>query len=420
MSDYYAVAGVFASVKMVDRPMLSEEMWAPVAEARAKVADLEKKLADLKKKKPAPDDLKAQTDRIGAEIAAIRKATPHYSVPTANGISDSGLRVLPADPKDSQAGTKLDYQTGEAIDLPVFERGDPNKPGEVVKRRFLAAFPASDGAPRRFDRGSGRLDLAEALTHEAAPLVARVMVNRVWRHHFGRGLVETPSEFGSLGDSPTHPELLDDLTARFVAKGWSLKWLHREILLSAAWRQSASAPESERLDPANRFLARSPRRRLDFESWRDAMLCVTGTLDPAAGGVATDLNDQGNRRRTLYGKIHRRELEPMLRLHDFPDPTAHSPKRTETTTPLQLLFTLNGPFLQEQAEALSARLLDTGKTGNGDRVGAAYRWLFQRGPTARERELAELFLGEGGEDRSGALTEYAQALLGSNEFAFLD
>src|SRR5262249_1890619 len=151
-------------------------------------------------------------------------------------------------------------------------------------------------------------------------LAARVMVNRVWQHHFGQGLVRTPSDFGTQGEKPTHPELLDDLAARFVANGWSLKWLHREIVLSAAYRQSSASLERARVkrDPENRWLARMSRRRLEVEAWRDAMLAASGQLAPLVGGAPVDLGAPNNNRRTLYGQVKRRELHDLLRLNDFP------------------------------------------------------------------------------------------------------
>ena len=411
--DYYAIAGVFASVKFSDRPMISDELWAPVAKARAEVAKREAEQAALKKKKPAPEDLKEQLAKLTDQIAAIQKATPHYHVPTANGVEDAALYVKAKD--DGKHGTKLDYVAGQARDLEMHMRGDPNVVGEVVPRRFLSAFPAADGKPRRFAKGSGRLELAEAIVGEGKPLSARVIVNRVWRHHFGHGLVETPSEFGNAGDPPTHPELLDDLATRFVTNGWSLKWLHREILNSAAWQQASLSPESEARDPENRHYARMPRRRLEIEAWRDGILAITGSLDRAIGGESVDLTADTNLRRTLYGKIHRREIDQMLRLHDFPDPAAHSPKRPETTTPLQMLFTLNGPFMQRQAETFAKNLL---AQPSDQRIEFAYSQLFQRQPTDRERQLGAAFLG--GSEELAIWMEYAQALLGSNEFLFVD
>ena len=414
--DYYAIAGVFASVKLADRPILEAELWAPVAKARAEVAKLEAEKKALEKKKPAPEDRDDRLRELQEKIAAIQAATPHYHVPMANGVEEAALFVKAKD--DGKHGTKLEYVDGKSRDLGLHLRGDPNQVGEIVPRGFLSAFPATDGKVRRFSEGSGRRELGEAIVTEGAPLASRVFVNRIWRHHFGRGLVGTPSEFGNAGEEPTHPALLDDLAARFVAEGWSLKWLHREILTSAAWRQSAIHPDSEAKDPENRFFSRLPRRRLEIEAWRDAMLVATGELEATIGGEPVDLASPSNRRRTIYGKIHRRDLDPMLRLHDFPDPTAHSPKRPETTTPLQLLFTLNGPFVTARAEALGTELSEAAKQGR-DPVALAYARLFQRAPTDRDCELAAAFLAAPGEQEA-PWTEYAQALLGSNEFLFLD
>src|SRR5262249_41587499 len=161
----------------------------------------------------------------------------------------------------------------------------------------------------------------------------------------------------SQGARPSQPQLLDDLTARFIAHGWSLKWLHREILLSAAYRQASAHDEhNNAIDPYNRWLWRMNRRRLEIEAWRDAMLAVTGTLSPVRGGPPQELSDLRNHRRTIYGTVKRRELDDLLRLNASPDPMAHSPARVPTTTPLQQLFVLNSPFLQQQAVALVQRL----------------------------------------------------------------
>ncbi|MCB1243761.1 MAG: DUF1553 domain-containing protein [Verrucomicrobiae bacterium] len=417
-ADYYGIAGVFASVKLTERPTLSAELWAPVAKAKEAVGALEKERDALKKKKPVPADLKEQVAALESRMATIKSSTPHYNVPMANAIEDAALYVVSA---GEGKGTKMDYQPGKARDLEIMVRGDPNHTSDLVPRRFLSAFPMPEGSPRRFSTGSGRLDLARALVSEAAPLTARVLVNRVWQHHFGRGIVGTPSEFGALGEKPTHPGLLDDLTQGFIDHGWSIKWLHREILRSATWQQSSQAIESERRDPENHLLARMSRRRLDFESWRDAMLAGTGTLNPQLGGPSMALTDAANQRRSLYGTIHRHEMEPMLRLHDFPDPASHSPARIETTTPLQLLFTLNSPFIQQQSDALVGQIRPAQGTAETARtsITRAYEALFQRPPTEREWQLGSGFL-EGRESQPAVWSEYAQALLGSNELLYLD
>ena len=407
--DYYALAGVFASIRITDRPTMSEELWAPVAKARKAVAAIEARKKASQKKKPK--DLKEQVAKFDAEIKKIQSSTPHYFVPTVNGVQDAALYVVG---KTNTHGTSLDYKMGRARDLAVHKRGDPNLTGETVRRRFLSAFNGSK--PRYFTRGSGRLDLADAILEDAQPLAARVIVNRVWQQHLGRGLVSTPSEFGALGDKPTHPELLDDLTKRFIENGWSTKWLHREILLSATWQQSSLNSRSQEMDPDNTWLARMPRRRLDIESWRDSMLKVTGTLDPALGGKATNLKDARNNRRTLYGGINRRDLDKMLAVHDFPDPTAHAPKRNVTTTPMQQLFTLNSPFMEAQANALAVIMK---QQPENKRIHFAYRRLFQREPTTKELSIGRTYLGDA-DQNPAKWTQYAHALLGSNEFLFVD
>jgi hypothetical protein len=420
-ADYYAIAGVFASVRISDRPTVSEKMWAPVAKARTQVAVLEKEIASLKKKQQdtkLPTDEETEATRrmttLESQIAKIVQATTHYHTPMVNGVSETALFVKPA---DGRHGTNLDYQEGQSRNLPIHKRGNPNATGEIIQRRFLGAFPIKADAPRRFEQGSGRLDLAKAIVEEAAPLSARVIVNRVWQHHFGRGLVATPSELGHSGEPPSHPALINDLTMRFVENGWSLKWLHREILLSATWQQSIQNLVSQETDPNNELLARTNRRRLDAETWRDSVLAVSQQLDLTVGGAPEDLEAPDHSRRTLYGMIHRREPNPFLRTHDFPDPTAHSPSRQQTITPLQQLFSLNSPFIRSQSEALARVLLSTNDTT--EQINLAYQHLFQRPPRASEAELARQFL-DGNEYNLETWTQYAQALLVGNEFLFID
>jgi len=434
-ADYYGIAGVFASVRHAEVPTMSDQFWQPVKKARESVAALEKERDELKKKKPAPADLTNQVAVIEGKIAGLKTNTPHYHMTMATAVEDAALFVIAA---GNNKGTVLDFKPGQARDLELMKRGDPNNTGDLVPRRFLAAFPAKDGQPRRLTTGSGRLELAQAIVQEAAPLTARVIVNRVWKFHFGRGIVDTPSEFGPSGEAPSHPELLDDLTARFIRHGWSLKWLHREILLSAAWQQSslnaevgmrnaesrtprASAiPHSTFRTPhSDELFARMPRRRLDFEAWRDSVLASAGTLDRSFGGTATPLTSDKNLRRTLYGTVNRHELEPMLRIHDFPDPASHSPSRTETATALQMLFSLNSPFLLAQADAFAARLAKEAGSELNARVTRAHAILYQRAPTAKELAMATRFLATRDADPK-AWSEYAQALLASNELVFVD
>ncbi len=405
--DYYALAGVFASVKLSELPTMSDEFWKPVEKARVAVASLEKQIKELAKKKPK--DLKEQTAVMQAKIDAIKTGTPHYNMQMANAVEEAALFVVK---KEKEHGTKLDYKMGMARDLELMKRGNPNDLGESVPRRFLSAFPSKTGLPRKFTSGSGRLELAQAIVEDAAPLSARVIVNRVWKHHFGRGLVDTPSEFGNLGEAPTHPELLDDLAGRFLEHGWSLKWLHREILNSATWQQSSVAAESEKFDPENKLYGRMLRRRLDWEAWRDAILSATGQLDLKMGGPAASISDAKNLRRSLYGASDRQDMDPMLRIHDVPDPGAHNPWRTETITPLQGLFALNSPFMLEQGAILGRWAMNR----SSDEV---YARLFGRQPTPREAAVAKAFVS-GRETDAAMWSQYAQALLAGNEMLFVD
>ncbi|MDB6074296.1 MAG: Planctomycete cytochrome, partial [Verrucomicrobiaceae bacterium] len=408
--DYYALAGVFASVKISERPTMSDELWKPVEKARTEVAALEKKIKELGKAKPK--DLAEQAAATQVKITAIKAATPHYNMPMANAVEDAALFVVNA---EKTHGTKLDYKMGMARDLELQKRGNPNDMGDVVPRRFLSAFPSKTGLPRKFENGSGRLELAQAITEDAAPLTARVIVNRVWKHHFGRGLVDTPSEFGNLGEPPTHPELLDDLAGRLMEHNWSIKWLHREILNSATWQQASVAATSEQSDPEDRLYSRMIRRRLDWESWRDAILSATGRIDLKMGGVAGSISDVKNQRRSLYGASDRQDMDPMLRIHDVPDPGSHNPWRTETITPLQGLFSLNSPFIQQQADAFGRWIQSRGE----HLIEETYARLFQRKPTEREAQVAKLFMS-GREADASAWSQYAQALLAGNEMLFVD
>ena len=418
MQDYYALAGVFASCRITDRPLISEELFTPVRKAREDVAQLEKQISGLKKKKPRPD---AEIAQLTARISKLRDSTPYYDSPMVPAVVEESLFVERRD-TDPQSGTKLVYRPGPK-DLHLFIRGNPNRLGDVIPRRFLQVLSGEN--PQPFRHGSGRLELARAITTDGASLAARVIVNRIWLAHFGRGLVTTPSNFGQSGERPSHAELLDDLAARFVADGWSLKQLHREMVLSAAYRQSSRADDARRTrDPDNRWLSRMNRRRLQVEAWRDAMLAATRELDATVGGPPVSLTDPANYRRTIYGTIHRREMSTMLLTHDFPDPTAHSPQRVVTTTALQGLYALNGPWILDRSEALANRLardVTGGESVESQRIHHAYRLLYSRDATRRETEIGLAFLnGATGEDRSTAWPQYAQVLLVSNEFLFVE
>lgn len=412
IKDYYALAGVFASTQLGDRPLLPAPEAELVRAARKRVTDLEAELKALKEPKPE------QTEPLTAEIARLKSQTPHYDEPWAHVVEDASLYVEP----DGEDRTKLVVKPGEARNLGVFRRGNASDPGEVVPRRFLAVLCETE--PAAFQRGSGRRELADAIFQEAEGLAARVIVNRLWSQVFGQGLVRTTSDFGRQGERPTNPELLDYLASRLIEERWAVKPLIREMVLSATFQQ-ASAPraDGDQVDPDNQWYWRSPRRRLDVEPWRDAVLAATGALDDRLGGPSTPLEDPANVRRTLYGKIVREEQNAMLRLFDFPEPSSHSPGREPTTTPLQQLFVLNGPLFQQQATRLAELIQSAPAADDAAQIDLCYSKLFQRAPTTSEAERGLAFLRslqEDGASPQDAWSSYCHALLSLNELLLID
>jgi len=301
----------------------------------------------------------------------------------------------------------------------VFLRGDANRLGPRVDRHIPAVYTGNRAW--RIKHGSGRLALADSLASEVNPLTARVIVNRVWAWHFGRGLVETPSDFGVRSAPASHPELLDHLAVWFVKNDWSIKRLNRYIMLSKTWQQSSvDRPALRKLDPANRLLWRKNRHRMGFEVMRDSMLFVAGQLDPRAGGPPLEKapDDPSNHRRTLYSFVDREKLPDVFRVFDFPCPDISAPGRSRTTVPQQSLFLLNNPFVLAQADALAKRLAN-GSTG--ERVAQMYRATLGREPEPEELRLAKRFVAQSGLSKERLpWQELAQALMLSNEFMFVD
>ena len=308
--------------------------------------------------------------------------------------------------------------------MQVYIRGNPVNKGNWVARGTLAML--SD-QPRPTDPNEAkkhaysRLDLANAIATSDNPLTARVIVNRVWQWHFGRGLVGSSSNFGLLGEAPTHPELLDWLTVGFIENGWSIKWLHRQILSSATYQLSSeSLRANEEVDADNLYRWRFDRRRLEVEAWRDALLAVSGKLDPTMGGPTLDLNNN-NVRRTVYAKISRHELDGMLRLFDFPDANVSSAARTKTTVPQQQLFVLNSNFFIDQAQSFAKRVMDSSEDV-AKQIDVAYHLAFGRPPSEPELQLAQAYLSEekAKEDKLSRWEQYCQAILASNELMYID
>ncbi|MCE9528683.1 MAG: DUF1549 and DUF1553 domain-containing protein, partial [Planctomycetales bacterium] len=415
--DYYALAGVLASIRLEDRPIIAADLAAAAQKGHDRVKEFEGEIKKLKDQKPPPEGMAEKVKAFEEQIAEVKRSTPHYETPLAYSVFEASIHVLP----DGPSHTKIEFKPDQPQDVCVQVRGNAANAGAVVPRRFLSVL--SKDASSTFKQGSGRRELAEAIVTDSAPLAARVFVNRVWKQHFGRGLVNTPSNFGTQGEKPSHPQLLDDLAARFIDHGWSLKWLHRQIVLSATYQQVSSRDEGATKDPENVFLSRMSVRRLDVEAWRDAMLAATGELDEAMGGAAQELSDLGSRRRTIYGTVKRRELSDLLRLHDFPDPVVSSSSRVPTTSPLQQLFVLNSPYIRKRSETLVARLQTEADNDPAARIHLAYRVLLQREPTADELALGLEFVSSTAAD--GATTdalwrEFSQVLLASNELLFVD
>lgn len=290
----------------------------------------------------------------------------------------------------------------------VFRRGNPAAKGAVVGRRFLELL----SPPERplFSHGSGRLELAEAIVAPDNPLTARVWANRVWMHHFGAGLVRTPSDFGLRAEAPSHPALLDWLARQLLSHQWSTKSLHRKIVLSATYQQSSGGPADEQVakrardaDPENRLLWRANRRRLSFEEWRDSMLAASQELDLQMGGRGADLFAAGsdNVRRTLYGFVDRQFLPSTLRAFDFANPDLHIPQRSETIVPQQALFAMNHPLVARRARGLAACLEEQPLLDAADRVRRLYQLAYQRDPTQAQTDAALAFVST--PSRAGAV-----------------
>jgi len=351
--------------------------------------------------------------RADAREEAYRLALRGPDAPTNVPVSEFPLVYTEGDGNNTR-GFAVRYDTMRALyayaggapramsieDVPepaaahVFVRGNANNPGVETPAHFLSVL--SDGEPRPFGNGSGRLELAQAITDRRNPVTARVMVNRVWMHHFGQGLVRTPSDFGTRGDPPTHPELLDTLAVQFMNQGWSLKKLHRTILLSASYRQSSmDNPEARKADPENLLLWRMNRQRLDIESLRDSVLRAAGQLDPTVGGVPFSLTaSPAVPRRTTYGFIERGRLAGMLSAFDFAVPDQHVPIRSVTTVPQQALFLINSGFMAEEAAHLTARS-DVSAVDGAARIRKLYRVVLGREASPREVALGLKFVDRG-------------------------
>lgn len=365
--------------------------------------------------------------------------------------------------RDGETIEVMAPKDGTPRHLRVHVRGSRFQLGEIAPRRFLQVLAGSDQEPIS-GSGSGRLELARWIASPEHPLTARIMVNRIWQGHFGTGLVSTGDDFGTRGEVPSHPELLDWLATRFIETGWSVKAMHRLILNSQTWRMSAHGDATTRkhataVDPENRLLWRAPRRRLDAEQLRDTLLAVSGELDRRVGGdeitktlyeaseildakrgvaSASTINSQWDgfqlRRRSLYLPVVRNGLPDVLAIFDAADPNSVTTKRNETTVPSQTAFLLNNPFVQQRALAFARRVTSVADDEPA-RIRLAYALALSRPPNAAEQKAAAEFLGDerntseqadsGTSETSAnkdeaAWSRYCQLLFCLNEFLYVE
>ena len=307
-------------------------------------------------------------------------------------------------------------------------RGNVHKLGKKVPRGFLQVLPG--GLEPAIAKGSsGRKELAEWLTSKHNPLTARVAVNRIWHHLFGSGIVQTVDNFGTMGEKPSHPELLDWLATTFVEDDWSTKKMIRRIVLSRTYRQSNQRNlSSDKTDPENRLLGRQTRRRLDAELIRDAILSVSGQLDLSAGGPTIDkkVNSEfgykhTSLRRSVYVPAFRNSVEPMLRAFDAADPNLVMGRRNVSTLPTQALYLMNSPFAMEQANHAAKRLLKEKLPDDSTRIEKLYLTVVGRKPTDKERELSLNYLhGSNAESREQSWSQLIQALFASLDFRYIE
>lgn len=459
MQDYYALAGIFSSTKTYfgtavspsnriggDPLVLPRGAGQPIFHPsipKERVTALKTQLAALKKE---------QKDGMAAAMKAAAKGEDtekFFTLRDALRIFWTSGGIEGQLEKVDESGQALPLAMGvldrqRIINSPWLERGEISRPGNRVPRRFPEVIELAD-ASNVPARQSGRLEFARWLTHPDHPLTARVIVNRVWRHLLGAGLVQTVDNFGFSGERPSHPELLDTLAVRFMGDGWSIKKLVREIALSRTYRQaSAYREDAFRADPDNRWLWRASKRRLDAEAIRDAMLVVAGELDaarPAGSLVATQIGDRpisligldpkipadldGSRHRSVYLPVLRDRLPDVLDLFDFAEPSLVTGDRETTNVPVQALYLMNSPFVQSRANALSNRLLRESNR-HEERLRQAFVICFGRAPDADETKLAAAFfetektVTADDQRYQQLLTSYCQALLATAEFRNLD
>jgi hypothetical protein len=473
--DYYRLQAFFAGWKEVEVPLLSPEKRD---EFDRKLREWEEKTADVRRQieaieRPYKERFsQKRRGRFPEELSRLLDIPPAKRTPLEQQLAamvvkqvyadDKGMfngmkppekerwealkkQLADAGPKPTPAAVAMAF-TDIGPDVPPTRRlkvGNWRKPAEEVRPGFLSAIDdqPADVQPRANAKTSGRRSvLANWIADGKNPLTARTIVNRVWAQHFGQGIVDSLGDLGFQGDRPTHPELLDWLASEFVARGWSLKTLHRSLILTDAYRQGSTFnPAAAKVDPENDLLWRMNRRRLDGEALRDAVLSVAGTLNPKGGGpsvypelpaemkaigswpVSADPAERD--RRSVYVYVKRNLRYPLFGAFDAPDRNEACSRRFETTTASQSLMLLNEKLYVDKARRFAERVRREAGNGTGAAVERAYLIALSRTPTSEERTAATRFLAgqakrAGGPDQ--ALADFCHALLNLNEFVYVD
>jgi Protein of unknown function (DUF1549)/Protein of unknown function (DUF1553)/Planctomycete cytochrome C len=378
--DYYSLHGIFSSC--------AEPAIDPVM---GKIIDTPE-YQDYYKQRM---NLQAEKERLQAQLPQLRKARDREGIKKnqRDTRQNSGaIANLEMTHPGAPARAMAVYDLPKPHDSPVFIRGEAGNKGPLVQRHFLEVLSGPYRPP--FTNGSGRLQLAQAIVSKTDPLTPRVMMNRVWQYHFGEGIVTTPDDFGTRSEPPSHPELLDYLAACFVEEGWSVKKMHRLIMLSSAYQESsADNPRYAELDPFNRLLWRSNIRRLEFEAVRDSILAIGGTLDKTMYGRPIDFEKQSSStRRTIYGLVDRADVDDVMVNFDFANPDMPNGKRHDTIVPQQALFFMNSPLVVEQARRLVALPEFKDLTRDESRIRFLYDRIYQRLPQPEETQLGVEFI----------------------------
>lgn len=309
------------------------------------------------------------------------------------GINFGGINMLETSHPGAPAKAMTLKDKPKIANSHLLVRGEAQSPGPEIPRGFLEVL-SPDHKPVPFTQGSGRYELGQAIASKSNPLTARVAMNRLWMYHFGAGLVGTPDDLGVMAGKPSHPELLDYLAAKFMESGWSMKTMHKIVMLSAVYQQSTETKaDYETKDPDNHYLWRANIRRLDFESVRDSLLHYSGQLDQTIGGKPVNLTDEPySYRRSVYGYIDRGNLPELMQNFDFSDPDMPNSKRTTTVVPQQALFLMNSSMAVDISRKIAARPEITKAPGEREKINWMYRIMFQRLPTEQEVTLAHNFL----------------------------